>query len=48
MQEQEAAYQTSLQDAYTLFQRLEATLNNFNAGADQGEYLSEGAACGAL
>jgi len=48
MQEQEAAYQTSLQDAYTLFQRLEATLNNFNAGADQGEYLSEGAARGAL
>jgi len=37
MQEQEAAYQTSLQDAYILFQRLEATLNNFNAGADQVE-----------
>ena len=35
MQAQEAAYQTSLQDAYTLFQRLEATLNSFNGGADQ-------------
>ena len=35
MQDCEAAYQQSLQDAYVLFQRLEATLSSFMNSVDQ-------------